>query len=313
MILRSIAFAAALACGAALAANDAPFAKVGDVVITQQDYEAAFAQAARSKFYHGKPPEGAVAALQREVAQDLVDAVLLSKEAKKRGIKPDTASVKKTIDAYEARYKDSAQWKQNRARLLPGIQAKLERDSVVEQLTKQVRQVGEPTARQLEQYWETHKDKFTSPEQLHVAMILLKVDPSSPQSKWDAAKSEGAAIHKRLKSGADFAQLAQLHSGDGSSQKGGDLGYVHHGMLPEAAQGVVDKMKPGDLSEPVVLLEGVALFKLQGRKPPQLNPLDSVRQRAQDLWMRERGDEAWNALLAKLRRETPSKIDESKF
>ena len=60
--LRCIALAATLAFAsvAALAADAVPFAKVGDVVLTQQDFDAAFAQAARSKFYHGKPPEAAV-------------------------------------------------------------------------------------------------------------------------------------------------------------------------------------------------------------------------------------------------------------
>jgi parvulin-like peptidyl-prolyl isomerase len=63
----------------------------------------------------------------------------------------------------------------------------------------------------------------------------------------------------------------------------------------------------------VLLLEGVAVFRLEARQPPKLNPLDAVRQRARDLLVRERETEAWDALLAKLRRETPAKFDESRF
>lgn len=295
------------------AATSAQFAKVGDTVITHQEFDNAFAVAARNKFYHGKPPENAMAALQREVGQSMVDEILIAKEARRRKLQPDHAAVKQMLDGYEERYRTSEQWKNNRARLLPGLKAKLERDSLLEQVRKQVRNVGEPTSRQLEQYWENHKDKFTSPQQVHLGMILLKVDPSSPQAKWDGARDEGAAIVKRLRSGADFKQLAQLHSGDASAERGGDMGYVHHGMLPEPAQQAVDKLKPGEISDAVVLLEGVAVFRLEERKPPKLNPLDAVRERAGDLWKRDRGDEAWTALLAKLRRETPVKFDESRF
>ena len=298
---------------AAAPATAAAFAKVGDTVITHQDFDTAFAQAARGKFYHGKPPENAVAMLQREVAQAMVDEILLAKEAQRRNVQPDHAAIKRTLDGYEERYRNSEQWKNNRERLLPGLKAKLERDSMLEQLGKQVKSVGAPTESQLEQYWEAHKDKFTAPEQVHLSMILLKVDPSSPQAKWDGARDEGAAIVKRLRAGADFKQLAQLHSGDASAEKGGDMGYVHSGMLPEPAQKAVDKLKPGEISEAVVLLEGVGVFRLEERRASRLNPLAAVRDRARDLWMRDTGEENWAALLAKLRRETPATLDESRF
>ncbi|HXD43392.1 MAG TPA: peptidylprolyl isomerase [Ramlibacter sp.] len=304
---------AASAESAAPAAPPAPFAKVGDTVISHQEFDTAFAQAARSKFFHGKPPENVVAALQREVGQALVDEILLAKEAKRRRLQPDGAAVKQTLDGYEERYRGSEQWNSNRARLLPGLKAKLERDSLLEQLTRQVKTPGQPTQRQLEQYWEANKDKFTAPEQVHLGMILLKVEPSAPQAKWDGARSEGAAIVKRLNAGADFKQLAQLHSGDESAGRGGDLGYVHHGVLPEPAQQAVDKLKPGQISDAVVLLEGVAVFRLEDRKAPRLNSLDAVRDRARDLWAREQGEQAWTALLAKLRHDTPVKLDDSRF
>jgi parvulin-like peptidyl-prolyl isomerase len=311
--IRLLCALAAAFCVQATAQDAAPFAKVGDTLITQQEFDAAFAQAAHAKFYHGKPPEGEVAALQREVGQSLVDDVLLWKEAQRRQLQPDAASVQQAIDGYEQRYQASEQWKANRARVLPGLKAKLERDSVLERLAQAVKSAGEPGAQDLALYWQTHQDKFTSPEQVHLAMILLKVDPSSPQPKWDAARDEGTSIVKRLRAGAGFSELAHLHSGDGSAERGGDLGYVHRGMLPEPAQKAVDKLQPGEISDAVVLLEGVAVFRLEARKTPKLNPLDDVRERARDLWKRDRADAAWTVFLERLRRETQVELDDSRF
>jgi parvulin-like peptidyl-prolyl isomerase len=311
--LRVACALAAAFCAHAAAQEAAPLARIGDVVVTQQEFDAAFAQAARAKFYHGKPPEGEVASLQREVGQSLVDDALLWREAQRRRLQPDAASVQQALDGYEQRYRNSEQWKANRARVLPGLKARLERDSVLERLALEVKTPGEPSAQDLERYWQTHQDKFTSPEQVHLAMILLKVDPSSPQPKWDGAREEGAAIVGRLQAGADFKELAKAHSGDASAERGGDLGYVHRGMLPEPAQKAVDKLRPGEISDAVVLLEGVAVFRLEARKTPLLNPLDAVRDRARDLWKRDKADDAWTALLERLRRETPVKLDESRF
>ena len=299
--------------GQPAAAPAAVFAKVGDNVISRQQYEAAFAQAARAKFYHGQPPQAEVAQLQREVGQKLVDEILLDAEAKRRKLRPDAAAVQKVIDGYDERYKDSAQWKANRERVLPGLKAKLEHDNVIEQLTAQAKTVAPPTQAQLQQYHQEHQDKFTSPEQVHLRIILLKVDASSPKAQWDGAREEGAAISRRLRAGADFAELANLHSGDESSKRGGDMGYIHRGMLPDAAQKAVDGLKPGETTDAVVMLEGVAVFRLDERKEPVVNSLEAVRARAEELYLRDRGEQAWQELLAKLRRDTPAQLDESLY
>jgi len=292
----------------------APFAKVGDVVITQQEYDAAYARASRAKFYHGKPPEAEVAALQREVAKGMVDEILLVKEAKRRKLVPDAKAVQQTIDQYDQQYGKSEQWQKNRAKMLPELKAKLERDNLLEQVRASAKSVGQPSEKQLQQYWEAHKDKFTEPEQIRVSMILLKVDPSSPQAKWDATREEGKAIVKRLKGGgAKFEELAKIHSADKSAEKGGDMGYLHRGMLPDSAQEAIDKLKAGQISDDVVMLEGIAVFRLDDRKAAKLNPLDKVRERAKDLWLRDKGEEAYTQMLARLHKETPVKMDESRF
>jgi parvulin-like peptidyl-prolyl isomerase len=304
----------ALVAAEARAADAVPvFARVADSVITQKDYDDAFAVAARSKFYHGKAPQAELAKLQREVGDALVNQALLLREARRRKLQPDAAAVQRQIDAYEARYRGSEAWQMNRAAMLPPLRRKLEQDSVLDQLHATVRRVDEPKAAQVEAYYDQHKDKFTVPEQVRLSMILLKVEPSSPQAKWDAAAQEGAAIAKRLRGGADFAQLAQLHSGDASAAKGGALDYLHRGMLPEPAQLAVDKLQPGGISDAVVLIEGIGVFRLDERKASKLNPLAAVRPRAQELLKRELGERAWTDLLARLRKEHPPRVDESRY
>lgn len=293
--------------------SPAAFARVGDAVISHEQFDAAFVQAARSKFYHGKAPDGAVAALQREVGQALVDEVLLLKEAERRQVQADSAAVQKTLDGYDERYRGNVQWHSNRERLLPGLRAKLERDSVLEQLRQRVQAASEPTAADLQQYWERHKEKFTTPEQVRLSVILLKVDPSSPQSGWQAAQQQAVELVGQLRAGADFGELARAHSKEESASEGGDMGLVHLAMLPEAAQEALAKIQPGEISEATFLLEGVAIFRIESRREARLNPLDAVRERARGLWMRDKAEENWLALLERLRRDTPASVDDSRF
>lgn len=320
--LSLMALLAGLLLGAGAFAADPPrpaasptsiFAKAGDVVITQQDYDIALAAATRRKFYHGKVPEGGLAALQREVGDTLVTNALLLREAGRRGLKPDDAAIRQTLQRYEQRYRDSKQWQQTRAQLVPSLTKRLQEESLLSKLENQVRNVPPPDEKQIREYYAAHPDKFTEPEQLRLSVILLKVDPSSAAAVWEMAHEEAQQIVRKLRGGADFAALARVKSGDASAEQGGDLGYLHHGMLPEAAQKTVDKLKPGDVSAPVKLLEGVAVFRLDGRKPPKRNDFAAAKERARDLWLREQGEGAWKALIDRLKEETPVRVDESRY
>lgn len=296
------------------APNQDVFAVVNGAKIGVRDYELAYAATLRQKYYHRQPPEGELPAFRREVGDKLITRELLIAEGARQGIKPDTKRVDEAIAAQEKRYGASPQWQKNRDALLPGLRRELEQRTVLEQLEQKVRTVPEPTEKQLRAYHQDHPDQFTQPEQVRMSVILLKVDPSSPQIAWNKAREEAAAIVKRLAGGADFAELARLHSGDPTAPKGGDMGYLHRGMVPEAVHQVVDKLKPGMVSEPVTVLEGVAVLRLEERRPSRRMAFEDVRKRAADLWKREQSNKRWDELLARLRRTADIRIlDRSRY
>jgi parvulin-like peptidyl-prolyl isomerase len=291
----------------------AAFATVGDTVVSAADYQRALAVAMRKKYYHAKPPEGEYAKFQREVGDDVVNRVLLLAEAKRRGIQPDRAMVDATVAGYDKQYGGSANWKANRDKMLAAVVPQLESDSLLERLGKLVKSVPEPSEAVARAYYDKHKDLFVEPEQVKLSLILLKVDPSSPQTVWNGALEEAQGIHRKLKAGADFGEMARLHSGDKSAAQGGQMDYTHRGMLPEAVHGVVDKLKARELAAPVQLLEGVAILRLDDRRLAQQRSFEQVKARAADLWQREEAQARWDRLIAELRRATPVRIDESQY
>jgi peptidylprolyl isomerase len=298
-----IAFALSAAAAAETAVPPPAFAVVDGVRLSAAEYEQAVALAVRQKFYHRSPSEDVLAGVRREVADTLVERVLLLKEAKRRGLEPDRARVDAALAAYEERYGASPQWPKVKAEALPKLVKRLEEDSLVAQLEARVRDVPPPDEKALRAYYLKHPGLFTEPEQVRLSVILLKVDPSAPRAAWDKADAEAADIFKKLKRGADFAEIARARSGDPESAKlGGDMGYLHRGMLPEGLHGEIDKLKPGALSPPVRLLEGVAVFKLADRREQRLRSFDEVRPRAAELVRRERSDASWSELIAGLRK-----------
>jgi len=293
---------AADAASKAVDAGAAVFARVNDSVISANLYDETLKLAFRNKYYHGKPPEGQLTKLKREVGDTLIDRVLLLAEARRRGITPDEKATREALAAFDARYRTSPVWQKRRGELLPSVKRGLEEQNILKQLEAAVRVTAAPSEGQLRAYYKDHPDKFTEPERNHLWLILLKVDPGSPQAERDEAMKKAQAIHKQLAAGADFAALAREVSGHASASKGGDMGYVHRGMLQEALQKQIDKLKPGALSEPTAVLEGVAIIRLEARLPAKPRSFEETKQGVRGLWQREQAERQWSGLKANLRK-----------
>lgn len=303
----------AAATAATAPAAPVVFATVDGVTIDAAEYDTTLRNAARQKFYHGTPPESQVEELKRDVGNKLIDQILLRRAAKERGVGPDTAMVDAEIAKYEARYKDSPRWKEQRESILPGLRGKLEQDSVLEVLEKKIRTLPPATENEVRGYYKANPDKFTEPEKIQLGIILLTVDPSSTTEVWKLAMEEGGRIHEKLKNGADFAELAKLHSSDESASNGGEMEYIHKGMTPDALQDKIDTMKVGEYSEPVRILEGIAIFKLLNRKAPIHHSFERVRERATDLYDRDRAEKAWTDFKAGLRKKAKVEINTQRY
>ncbi len=119
------------------------------------------------------------------------------------------------------------------------------------------------------------------------------------------AKMRLLGIKERLENGEDFATLARAHSDDTSSAiKGGELGWVSSGALVKPFEETMNKLPPGEISNPVQTQFGWHLIQVQERKNRD-NTAEYKRNKAREqirrskieeekvLWLRRLRDEAY--------------------
>jgi parvulin-like peptidyl-prolyl isomerase len=277
-------------------AHSAVFAVINGREIGMQEYEIAFTTLVRQRFYHGQIPEGELALVREEIKKKLVQRVVLVEEAERRKLALDSAQIDETMAGYDKRYATAPQWQENRERVLPELRKGLVEQSLVAALDKEVRAVPEPSDKEVRAFYEKNPQLFTEPEKLRLAVILLALDPSSAPSAWVSTREEARAIYGRIESGTSFEDAARLHSSV-YSESGGDMGYLHRGMMPEVIQERIDKFVVGKVNEPIDTLEGVAIFKLLERVVPKKRDFADVSGRARELLLRERQGKAWKGLV----------------
>jgi len=100
--------------------------------------------------------------------------------------------------------------------------------------------------------------------------------------------------------GVDFAELARLHSQDGSAARGGELGWVLPGDTVPEFERAMNELKPGDTSEPVKTPFGWHLLQVMERRQGGLT-LERRRLQARQALRERRADEAYEEWLRQLR------------
>jgi peptidyl-prolyl cis-trans isomerase SurA len=146
-------------------------------------------------------------------------------------------------------------------------------------------------------------------QQTHARHILIKVNELLSDS--DALhRLEG--LRERIVHGEKFAELARLHSQDGSAAKGGDLGWLYPGDTVPEFERAMNELKPGEISLPVKTPFGYHLIEVLDRRVQEVSS-DRLRNAARQALRERKLDEAYQDWLrqARDRAYVELKLDEA--
>jgi peptidyl-prolyl cis-trans isomerase SurA len=167
-------------------------------------------------------------------------------------------------------------------------------------------QITEDDARQ---YYKANQNEFTEPASVMLREILIEVPAAAQQSPvaatpgQDAAAEKAKAIRARLAAGEDFAKVAGEVSSGPTAANGGLAGPLAERELSTSLQQLLEKMKPGDISEPLKTPRGYQIVKLESRKPPTVKPFESVRDLVADRVYQHRARSEMRRFLDRVRRQ----------
>ena len=134
--------------------------------------------------------------------------------------------------------------------------------------------------------------------QTQVRHILLRTDAQRSTAQ---AVAQLAEFKRRVQAGtADFAGLARDNSQDGSAKDGGDLGWTRPGQFVPEFEEVVDRLAPGQVSDPVVSRFGVHLIEVVGRREAKLSQTEQ-REAARAVLREKKMDDAFDTWAQEVR------------
>ncbi len=134
----------------------------------------------------------------------------------------------------------------------------------------------------------------------HARHILIRTNAMLSDAQ---AQDKLKNLREQIMAGGDFAELAKKYSQDpGSAPKGGDLGWLTPGVVVESFQQQMDKLQPGQVSQPFQTRYGWHLLQVLERRQRNDNE-QARREHAKDAIFQRKMEEELDAWIHRLRDE----------
>jgi peptidyl-prolyl cis-trans isomerase SurA len=229
-----------------------------------------------------KPTQEDSLSLKLNVVEQLINNEILLERAKKLNLQASDGEVEDKFTELKSPFTEDEFQRQLKARgmSVDDLKRDLRRQlSIQKLLNREVAAKITITDQDVVDFYNSNLNQFNVAEpQYRISQIVItpRKDVQVRNRKNDDATNEAEAQRKakmimdKLNSGADFAQLAMDYSEDvNTTSNGGDLGYIPESSLNQAdpaLKKLVMSLKPGQVSQPIVLKDNVRILKLVARE-----------------------------------------------
>lgn len=229
-----------------------------------------------------EPSQEEALSLKLNVVEQLINNEILLERAKKLNLEASDGEVEDKFTELKSPFTEEEFQRQLKQRGM-GVDD-LKRDlrrqlSIQKLLNREVAAKVTITDQDVQDFYNANRNQFNVAEpQYRISQIVITPhkDAQIRNRKNDDATTEAEAQRKskmlmdKLDSGADFAQLAMDYSEDmNTAATGGDLGYIPESALNQSdptLKRTVLALKPGQVSQPIVLKDSTRILKLVARE-----------------------------------------------
>ncbi|MBI2342393.1 MAG: peptidylprolyl isomerase [Deltaproteobacteria bacterium] len=153
-------------------------------------------------------------------------------------------------------------------------------------------------------YYKKNMSQFGVNQSIHIAQIVLPFEQATTKEQALELKNQANDILKQARSGKSFAQLAKEYSKGPNAENGGDLGLIDPANLLPEISSALEKMKAGQISEPILSPAGYHIVYLIDRAQTTEADFDKLKDKIYDRMYEQRVMEELNQYIAEQKKKT---------
>jgi parvulin-like peptidyl-prolyl isomerase len=152
------------------------------------------------------------------------------------------------------------------------------------------------TDEEVKEYYNSHRKDYVQGKKIHVAQIVFR----NPELS--------GSILRRLKSGEDFGKVAREMSIGLEADRGGDMGFIGRGIMPEAIDDVIFSLRSGAISPIIKSPYGYHIFKVI-EKEERRREFSDIKERVMADVRKQKEEQAYVLWISNLRSRAAIRID----
>ena len=129
-----------------------------------------------------------------------------------------------------------------------------------------------------------HIADYTEAAKVRLREIVVKFDSTTEVDQGQKARR----LLQEIRQGADFAEVARMHSESSSREAGGDLGFFEKGELTDALEKAAFALAPGEVSEVLRMETAYYILRIEERVEEKVKALEEVRSEVADAIFQEK-------------------------
>ena len=135
--------------------------------------------------------------------------------------------------------------------------------------------------RDIDDYLSTMESRGTKADRhrYRIGHILIAVPDGASSEEIAGARTRAERVLGEIRGGADFASMAVTHSDGQQALEGGDLGWRPASDLPTMFGDAIDRLRIGDVTEPIRSASGFHLVKLIDKRGSERQMVRQTRAR----------------------------------
>ena len=126
--------------------------------------------------------------------------------------------------------------------------------------------------------YEATKGRFYTPPSAELSHIVIEVPEDATAEQYAEAKAKAELVLKKLREGADFAEMAREYSDDPNKMEGGKIGVLRPGRMPSEFDAAAFALKQGEISDVVKTKYGYHIIKAGNVTPESIVPLEDAKE-----------------------------------
>lgn len=297
--------------------------KVNGDIITKTELEQRQIAALRERMRSDIDPESlkndeqlrkALAEITPRLLVDAIDELLLVQLGREKNLRLSDDQFSRWLSTLrkEQNLEDDQKFKAALAQegmTLADLRRNVERQFLISEVQRM--EIGSKlqiTEEEARQYFLARRHEFVDPASVTLREIFIEVPAASTSGQPainvgqdDQAAEKAAAVRARVTAGEDFATVASEVSDSPSKANGGLIGPIALSEISDALREMLEKMKPGDITEPIRTPRGYQILRLEVLKPAEDQPFEAVRDVVADRVYGERQRTEFRRFMTRIR------------